>query len=227
MRLDEKAVDLIAAEEEVLLDMDDIDKELLPDEESFFVLLRNLDADPAKVKLDFSRLAFSTKQAWLEAYAKTSLLVDVEELAIAWAEVVHATLSQHVDDVKSSYFAKDELCKFIFNDIKLCEAVAQLLHDAMHWAAAYSAKTDYTQDGFCQTQLSPSLLFACKHIASFDFKLLSAFKTCKAWPSIFKQENFAPALQMMLSSKACILLYGKSTPQWEHFQKLFNQTFAS
>lgn len=219
MRADENAVDKLLAGEEVMLDMSDIDRELMPDYDSFLTMLRNVDAG-SNAKLDFSKVSYEEKVSWLRAYAHTNLTVNVDELSLAWAEVVQAMLGQQIDDVKSIFFTSSELRKFISSDIQLCQDVAQLLHDSMFWAAAVASKTSFDVDDEVK-ELSPSILSACKHVSKFDFDLLNAFKTCKQWPKALAIENFELVRPMLLSSKACMLLYGQKTPQWQQFKALF------
>ena len=219
MRADEKAIDKLLAGEEVTFDMSDIDRELMPDYDSFFTMLRNVDAG-SNAKLDFSKVSYEEKASWLRAYSHTNLAVNVNELSLAWAEVVQAMLSQQIDDVKSTFFTSGELRKFIYSDIQLCQDVAQLLHDSMFWAAAVASKTSFDVDDEVK-DLSPSILSACKHISKFDFDLLNAFKTCKQWPKALAIENFELVKPMLLESKACMLLYGQKTPQWKQFKDLF------
>lgn len=92
MRADEKAIDKLLAGEEVTLDMSDIDRELMPDYDSFFTMLRNVDAG-SNAKLDFSKVSYEDKASWIRAYSHTNLAVNVNELSLAWAEVVQAMLS--------------------------------------------------------------------------------------------------------------------------------------
>ena len=220
MRADEKAIDKLLAGEEVTLDMSDIDKELMPDYDSFFTMLRNVDAG-SSTKLDFSKVSYEDKASWLRAYSHTNLAVNVNELSLAWAEVVQAMLSQQIDDVKPTFFTSSELRRFIYSDIQLCQDVAQLLHDSMFWAAAVASKTSFDVDDEVK-ELSPSILSACKHVSKFDFDLLNAFKTCKQWPKALAVENFELVKPMLLESKACMLLYGQKTPQWEQFKALIS-----
>lgn len=219
MRADEKAVDKLLAGEDVTFDMSDIDRELMPDYDSFFTMLRNVDAG-SKAKLDFSKVSYEEKVDWLRAYARTNLAVNVNELSLAWAEVVQAMLSQQIDDIKPTFFTSSELRKFISSDIQLCQDVAQLLHDSMFWAAAVASKTSFDVDNEVK-ELSPSILSSCKYVSKFDFDLLNAFKTCKQWPKALVAENFELVKPMLLTSKACMLLYGQKTPQWEQFKALF------
>ena len=92
MRADEKAIDKLLDGEEVTLDMSDIDKELMPDYDSFFTMMRNVDAR-SNAKLDFSKVSYEDKASWLRSYSHTNLVVNVNELSLAWAEVVQAMLS--------------------------------------------------------------------------------------------------------------------------------------
>ena len=219
MRADEKAIDKLLAGEEVILDMSDIDRELMPDYDSFFTMLRNVDAG-SNAKLDFSKVSYEEKASWLRAYSHTNLAVNVNELSLAWAEVVQAMLSQQIEDVNPTFFTSGELRRFIYSDIQLCQDVAQLLHDSMFWAAAVASKTSFDVDDEVK-DLSPSILSACKHVSKFDFDLLNAFKTCKKWPKALAIENFELVKPMLLESKACMLLYGQKTPQWKQFKDLF------
>ena len=219
MRADEKAIDKLLAGEEVTLDMSNIDRELMPDYDSFFTMLRNVDAG-STTKLDFSKVSYEDKASWLRAYSHTNLAVNVNELSLAWAEVVQAMLSQQIDDVKPTFFSSGELRKFIYSDIQLCQDVAQLLHDSMFWAAAVASKTSFDVDDEVK-DLSPSILSACKHVSKFDFDRLNAFKTCKQWPKALAIENFELVKPMLLESKVCMLLYGQKTPQWKQFKDLF------
>ena len=219
MRADEKAVDKLLSGEEVTLDMSDIDRELIPDYDSFLTMFRNVDAR-SKAMLDFRKVNYEDKASWLRAYAHTNLAVDINELSLAWAEIVQAMLSQQIDDVKSTFFTSSELRKFIYSDIQLCQDVAQLLHDSMFWAAAVASKTSFDVDDEVK-ELSPSILSACKHVGKFDFDLLNAFKTCKKWPKELDIENYELVKPMLLTSKVCMLLYGQKTDQWEQFKALF------
>ena len=73
--------------------MHDIDKELLPSKEDVLLLLRNLDIDINKVKLNFNNCSYEDKTDWLKLYATATEKVEIEALAKAWSDIVHAMLS--------------------------------------------------------------------------------------------------------------------------------------
>ena len=220
IRLDQTAIDYMCESKHVIIDMSDIDKELLPTEESVVVLLRNLDIRPELVDLDFSKCDYSCKTAWLRCYATAEMMVEIKELSKAWAQIIHSMLSQQLSDVKCTLLDDIQLAQFIKENIDLCTDVAQLLHDAMEWISFVVAKKveKYSSIGTCK--LSPSLLFCCKHVCDFDFKLYSAFKICKAWPNVLLPENIEPMKLMLQNSRCCMMLYGRHTPEWPAFMKL-------
>lgn len=223
IRLDQAAIDQMCESKHVIIDMSDIDYELLPTEESFIVLLRNLDIRPELVDLDFSKCDYSSKAAWLKCYANAEIMVEIKELAEAWAQIIHAMLSQQLSDVKCSLLDDEQLRQFIKENIELCTNVAQLLHDSMEWIALVAANKEKEYNANVACVLSPSILFCCKHICAFDFELHAAFNICKIWPKVFLPENIEPMKFMLQHSKCCTLLYGRHTPEWSAFMELMSK----
>lgn len=223
IRLDQNAIDQICENKHVSIDMACVVHELFPSEEAVIVLLRNLDIRSELVDLDFSNCSYESKASWLKCYATAPEMVEIKELAKSWAQIIHAMLSQQLEDVKCDLLDGIELKQFIKDNISLCTNVAQLLHDSMEWIACVAADklAEYKSGSSCV--LSPSMLFCCKHICDFDFALHAAFKTCKAWPKVFLPENIEPAKYMLQHSKCCTLLYGRHTPEWSAFMELVSK----
>ena len=91
----------------------------------------------------------------------------------------------------------------------------------MLWSVAVATNTQYEAQEESKATLSANIMFAGKHIGSFDVKLYNAFKHCKKWSSLFIDENKNHIGPVIEASRMCLILFGKSTPEWNKFKNLF------
>ena len=195
--------------------------------EQLFVLVRNLGLHGEDVCLDFSEFdnPEETAEKWMAAYLASEVEVDIKTLD----DVISDRLIDYLKFWKVNEDGNLDYCgqhkQFAIDNWELLDTLCSFIYSSIFFAASLTTKDSSLFSGDARTipsKFKQNALNIFKNVQQFEVELLLKKYPQLIYPWFEDKKHIQKFIQLGMTSRYALLLYGKSTPQWKLFQALMN-----
>lgn len=180
--------------------------------EQLFIAIRNLELSDDNFKLSISN---NLKEKWLLTYIKTNISININQFNNIWNEYFIKFLS-------NEYNIFIDCNKDLFVDIK------NFLYSLIYFATTIINIKDVFKPVCNKISLFGINIFNIfKSLDNIDFRLLKINNCIQYnYDNIFIDKNYYDILSIAKTSKVFLMLYGKTTKQWNIFKELITKIYG-
>ena len=196
--------------------------------EKLFVLVRNLGLHGEDVFLDFSEFDDQTEvlEKWIIDYLQSEIEVDIQTLddEISQRLIDYLKFWNINPDGSLDYSGQHE--KFALDNWELLDTLCSFVYSSIFFAASLTTKDDSLFSGDAYTvpsKFKQNALNIFKNVQQFEVDLLLKKYPQLVYPWFNDKKYLSKFAQLGMTSRYALLLYGKSTPQWNMFQYLMKK----